>query len=360
MRERWVAWCAAAGVVLGAVFLEGGARAEEGQSCSPWRAAPAPHERLALRACQAKGASKAVAGGARAGVSPGAEGAGAGAVPAEAVPAEAGDERAGGSEGEAEEGDVAEDEAGGAKEERDDRSGVQLELRSGYEDGRTVRVELTLAGGGTDALEVTLAKGVTRAGGCGKCRAVGDVTGWRVLEGTGAEGVDEPLSPVAATTHMQVLARDLRLTPTNAERLKRLAASYYKATRKRLVVTGGTRPPLRQAQLMYDKLKRGEDLLALYENKAAAVEIRNAYRAGVGRSLSRKRVVLMLKEVIEAQMGRGVYVSKHLGSGAVDVRSWDMSAAMEQALREAVKREPGVSLMDERKSAEPHFHLTLR
>ena len=70
----------------------------------------------------------------------------------------------------------------------------------------------------------------------------------------GGKSADEPLRKIAGTMHMEVRARDLRLTPSNAQRLKRIAARYFKATHKRLVVTGGTRSPLRQAQLVYEKL----------------------------------------------------------------------------------------------------------
>ena len=58
-------------------------------------------------------------------------------------------------------------------------------------------------------------------------------------------------------------------------------------------------------------------------------------------------------------MARGVYVSKHLSAGAADVRSRGMTPAQEKALRAAVAAEPGVQLLDERGSAEPHFHLDL-
>jgi hypothetical protein len=176
----------------------------------------------------------------------------------------------------------------------------------------------------------------------------------------GSKSADEPLRRIAGTMHMEVLARDLRLTEANAQRLKRIAARYFKATRKRLVVTGGTRSPLRQAQLVYEKLKHGEDILALYENKGAATELRAAYRDAVAKGLKRKATIRAIREAIDAQIAQGIYISKHLRSGAVDVRSWNMSAAQEKALRDAVKQEPGASLQDEREGVEPHFHLNLR
>jgi hypothetical protein len=174
-----------------------------------------------------------------------------------------------------------------------------------------------------------------------------------------SKAADEPLQRVAGNMYMEVKARDLRLSPSNTQRLKRIAARYFKATRKRLVVTGGTRSPLRQAQLVYDKLKHGDDIVALYEHRAAAIELRAAYRDALARGLKRKATIRAIREAIDAQIARGIYISRHLRSGAVDVRSWNMEGALEKALREAVKQEPGASLMDERDGAEPHFHLNL-
>ena len=63
--------------------------------------------------------------------------------------------------------------------------------------------------------------------------------------------------------------------------------------------------------------------------------------------------------VTGAQMAQGIFVSRHLRSGAADVRSRDMTAAREAAFRAAVAEEAGVVLLDERRSAEPHLHLSL-
>lgn len=340
VRGRRGAWYATAGLILGALALAGSAGAEESTRCSAWRSAEKPHDRIELRTCELVEAEGAEASEAEA---KGAEAKGAQARDAEAKDAEAKDAAPEAVKGEGE-GEAAE-------------ATYEVEIRSGYGDERKLRVELVTSGGAVQTLEATVAKGVTKAGSCQECRAPGDVEKWRILESTRAKEADT-LRKIAPTRDMEVLARDLRLTDADAERLKRIAASYHKATRKRLVVTGGTRPPQRQAQLMYDKLKRGDDIVALYENKPAALEVRAAYRDGAARSLSRKRQIRAMTAVIEAQMARGVFVSKHLRSGAVDVRSWDMTPAMEQALRDAIKKEPGVSLMDERSSAEPHFHLS--
>lgn len=296
--------------MLGSLVLAGPSAAEEAR-CSAWRSAGKPHEKLELRTCKQPGA--------------------------DAASGDAGGEDA---EDASAAGEGAAGDAGGAA--------YELEIRSGYAEERKLRVELVSADGAVETLDATVRSGVNKVG-----FSPDDVEKWRVLEST-----SDAVRKVAGNNHMEVLARDLRLTDRDAERLKRIAESYSKATRKRLVVTGGTRPPARQAQLMLDKLKRGEDIMAIYENKEAAREVRAVYRDGAAKNLPRKRLLRAITEVIEAQMARGVYVSKHLRSGAVDVRSWDMTPAMEQALKEAIKKEPGVTLMDERGSAEPHFHLS--
>lgn len=293
--------------------------------CSAWRAADKPNDRIELRTCK-----KTIAN---------------------PKPDEPDDD-----------GDADDTDAGDEEE-----TVVTVEMRSGYDKPRKIRYELQGADGTAETAETTIKAGVNHLGTCRKCNDGGEIEKWRILDGAKSDGdaqnkngkAGDALQRVKGNMHIEVLARDLRLTASDTERLKRIGARYFKATRKRLIVTGGTRTPKRQAQLMYNKLDHGDDIVALYENKAAATEIRNAYRDGTAKKLSRKRLIRTLAETIQAQISRGVYVSKHLKSGAVDVRSWGLSAKQEEALREAVKQESGVSLLDERNSAEPHFHLSL-
>lgn len=302
-----------------------GARAEADggpTQCGSWRAANKPNDRIELRTCKKTIASP-----------PSGENA---------------------------------DESDDSDESADEEETIYtVEIRNGYDKPRKIRYELTTADGTVDTLETTAKSGINKLGACRKCGEHGDIEKWRIVEGakSASEQQDkkggEALQRVKGNMHIEVLARDLRLTALDTERLKRIAARYYKATRKRLVVTGGTRTPKRQAQLMYNKLEHGEDIVALYENKAAATEIRNIYKEGSAKNLSRKRQIRGIAETIEAQIARGIFVSKHLKSGAVDVRSWGLTGKQEEALREAVKQESGVTLLDERSSSEPHFHLSL-
>jgi hypothetical protein len=232
-----------------------------------------------------------------------------------------------------------------------------IEVKSGYDKPMDVRIEISTTEGKTETVEANVKSGPQIAGECSVCHDHGDVKSIRI--GKTQSGKDEPLHKVKGTMHMEILARDLRLTDSNNKHLEQIAARYYKATKTRLVITGGSRTPVRQAQLMHDKLVHGDDIVALYENKAAATEVRNAFRDAVAKRLKRKATIRAMREVIEAQMARGVYVSKHLKANAVDVRSWNMKGRLEQALKDAVKAEAGVTMMDERDGAEPHFHLNL-
>ena len=175
-------------------------------------------------------------------------------------------------------------------------------------------------------------------------------------------------SKVAATTQATRLVRtgpdldvqtgNLRLTEAARGRLERIAARFHKVTKRRLVITGGSRTPTRQAELMHEKLDHGDNLLALYE-KALATEIQGAYHDGVKRHFTKPKQIVAIRDVIVAQIKRGLYVSRHLQAGAADVRSINMTPARVQAFRAAVAAESGVTLLDERDAAEQHFHLSL-
>ncbi len=157
---------------------------------------------------------------------------------------------------------------------------------------------------------------------------------------------------------LDVQTGNLRLTDAARGRLERIAARFHKVTKRRLVITGGSRTPTRQAELMHEKLEHGDNLLALYE-KSLAGEISNAYREGRKRHFPKAKQIAAIRDVILGQIKRGLYVSRHLQAGAADVRSINMTPARVQAFRAAVAAEPGVVLLDERDAAEQHFHLSL-
>lgn len=165
---------------------------------------------------------------------------------------------------------------------------------------------------------------------------------------------------ITKLAHVEIRARDMRLTDEAREKLERIAERYHTAVARPLVVTGGTRSIKRQAELMIAKLEHGDDIVDLYENHAAASEVADAFHDAQKGARRRKRgTIERVVEVLEAQASRGVFVSRHLLSGAVDVRSRGLDEGHVRALKAAVAAEPDVTFLDEREGAEPHFHLSL-
>jgi hypothetical protein len=168
---------------------------------------------------------------------------------------------------------------------------------------------------------------------------------------------DDVVHKVKSTPQLSIIAKDLMLNDVRAEKLKRIATRFFNATRVRLVVTGGSRTPEKQAQLMLAKFLKGDDVDSLYENQAALREIKRAYHNTRAETKAHARLERAIEAVIVAQVARGEFISKHLQFAAVDVRSRGMTSTLEAAFRAAVAAESGVTLVDERNAAEPHFHL---
>ncbi len=139
-------------------------------------------------------------------------------------------------------------------------------------------------------------------------------------------------------------------------RLQALAAAYQRETGKTLVITDGTRPPATQAALMLRNLERGDDVVRGYANKSAAAAVQAAWRAARDEGRDQAERLAVIVAVITGQVARGDYVSKHLREGAVDVRCTDMSKA-ERATFKRLARALKVAVVDESRTATPHFHL---
>jgi hypothetical protein len=139
------------------------------------------------------------------------------------------------------------------------------------------------------------------------------------------------------------------------EKLTRIADAYHRRTGKALVITSGTRDAADQAEAMYDLIQLGADVVSLYKNKSALLEIKEAYDQARAAAKPTSGVVAAMAEVIRRQMNRGVFISAHLRAGAVDVRNRDMTAAEKRALLDAVGEVGGVTALEE--SRPPHVHL---
>lgn len=139
-------------------------------------------------------------------------------------------------------------------------------------------------------------------------------------------------------------------------RLQALAEKYQAETGQTLVITDGTRSPATQAGLMLRNLERGDDIVRNYANKTAAAEVLAAWEQAKAQELAGEAMLTRITEVIAAQVADKDYVSKHLREGAVDVRCSDMSKAQRVAFKR-VARQLGIAVVDESRTATPHFHL---
>lgn len=138
--------------------------------------------------------------------------------------------------------------------------------------------------------------------------------------------------------------------------LQALAAAFFKESGKPLLITDGTRRPSTQAALMLRNLERGDDIVRRYANKRAAAAVKAAWVAAQREGLDEAGTLERLTALIAGQVANGDYVSKHLREGAVDVRCSDMSTAERAAFKRAA-RKLGIAVVDESRTATPHFHL---
>ena len=148
---------------------------------------------------------------------------------------------------------------------------------------------------------------------------------------------------------------DVTLSDRAAAKVERLDRAYFQKTGTHLVVTSGTRDPIRQAKAMYKMLRLGADILELYRHKAAAREIKQAYDSSAGKPP--EDAIGAIHAVLQAQMDRGVFISAHLRAGAVDIRNKTMSPAERRAFVKSVEELGGAALLEETKP--PHYHLQI-
>ncbi len=139
------------------------------------------------------------------------------------------------------------------------------------------------------------------------------------------------------------------LTESLQKKVEKIAKIYFDQRKTKLVVTSGYRPPEGQAPAMFDKIINETEAAVrkLYKNKTAIDEILAAYRADKN---DRQKAIEAMTETIVKQIKRGVYISNHLLSNAIDIRK----TANFQALNSAVIQVGG-RVVSER----DHYHLEL-
>lgn len=147
------------------------------------------------------------------------------------------------------------------------------------------------------------------------------------------------------------------MPPHVAARVARIDEKFAHRTGKHLLVVSGTRDPARQARAMIRVIQLGQSLTKLYEDREAALEIKQAYDRAVAARKTAPEVVGAVQVTIESQISRGTYISAHLRAGAVDIRNTTMTEAEKKAFRAAVRDTDSVSLLEEHRP--PHYHLEI-
>ena len=136
-------------------------------------------------------------------------------------------------------------------------------------------------------------------------------------------------------------------------KVEKIATPYFAATQHKFTVTSGQRSAKSQASAMYTKIAAGSKLTD-YRDQTSAQAIKAAYDAGVKARQSRDKTVADMVAVIDAQIANGVYISKHLRDGAVDVRSRDMDETQRAKFKEEAEKVATSVLLEK---FPPHWHL---
>ena len=135
--------------------------------------------------------------------------------------------------------------------------------------------------------------------------------------------------------------------------ITKIADEYFKETKKKIVITSGTRTAASQASAMYKKFQAGGKT-SEYKNKKAAEEVRKPYDEGIEAKKKEADIVKEMTSVIAGQVKKGVYLSKHLVKGAVDVRSRDMDKTQKESFKKIAEKHATKVILE---TKPPHWHL---
>lgn len=121
------------------------------------------------------------------------------------------------------------------------------------------------------------------------------------------------------------------------------------ATGYSIHVTSGRRLAPRQADAMYNNYADGT--APRYRNRAAEAEIRAAYNMGRSNGWSKAQTVRAMTEVIQGQVNNGVYISSHMRSNGLDIRTPPANVL------EAIRNDPNVRNVGVEND---HIHIDFR
>jgi len=112
-----------------------------------------------------------------------------------------------------------------------------------------------------------------------------------------------------------------------------------------IVVTSGIRSPLAQTRAMFEKIRLGDDLIAIYKDDTFAQKIIDSYP-------NESQGVAIVEEY-----ARGGGGSTHLRGLGVDLRTRDKTPEQVQLMKETVESMGDFALIE---SKPPHLHISLK
>lgn len=112
-----------------------------------------------------------------------------------------------------------------------------------------------------------------------------------------------------------------------------------------VVVTSGIRTPLKQTRAMYEKIRLGDDLIAIYKDDTFAQKMIDAYP-------NESQGVAIVEDYARAGGG-----STHLRGLGVDLRTRDKTAEQIQLMKETVESMGDFALVE---TKPPHLHISLK
>ncbi|MEZ4433253.1 MAG: N-acetylmuramoyl-L-alanine amidase [bacterium] len=148
------------------------------------------------------------------------------------------------------------------------------------------------------------------------------------------------------------LKHGVTLEPGVEAEVDEVADAFFAQSGRDIVITSNMRTPMQQADAMYPKFSSGE-VWRLYRNRNLLNEINAAYVNARGQP--KTVVVDAMTRVIQSQVERGAYISRHLKAGAIDVRSKTLSAREIEIFMRVV-REQGHHVIKEG----DHLHLEFK
>ena len=145
------------------------------------------------------------------------------------------------------------------------------------------------------------------------------------------------------------------LSPQVEKKVNEIADAFFNITKKKIVITDGTRTAAVQAVQVYNKIISND--LTIYTNHKAANEIKAAYDLARSQGKPKSDTLKAMAAVIDSQIKRGVFISRHLTGRAFDVRNKDMTAKQQTVFKQVAQTVGGVTVLPEGKP--PHFHVQL-